>query len=63
MHDLAGALRDALADGPACLVRLPLGWSGGDLEVGHLLATAARRGQCVLVDVRVRPDDYATLSG
>ena len=24
---------------------------------------AARRGQCVLVDVRVRPDGYATLSG
>ena len=32
-----GALRDALAGGPACLVRLPLGWSGSDLEVGHPL--------------------------
>jgi thiamine pyrophosphate-dependent acetolactate synthase large subunit-like protein len=37
MHDLAGALRDALADGPACLVRLPLGWSGASLEVDHPL--------------------------
>jgi thiamine pyrophosphate-dependent acetolactate synthase large subunit-like protein len=45
MHGLAGALRDALAGpgpdaaaaGPACLVRLPLGWSGADLEVGHPL--------------------------
>jgi thiamine pyrophosphate-dependent acetolactate synthase large subunit-like protein len=37
MHDLAGALRDALADGPACLVRLPLGWSGANLEVDHPL--------------------------
>ena len=35
--DLAAALRDALAGGPACLVRLPLGWSGSDLEVGHPL--------------------------
>jgi hypothetical protein len=24
---------------------------------------AARSGQCVLVDVRVRPDGYATLNG
>ena len=37
MHGLAGALRGALADAPACLVRLPLGWSGADLEVGHPL--------------------------
>jgi thiamine pyrophosphate-dependent acetolactate synthase large subunit-like protein len=37
MHDLAEGLRDALADGPACLVRLPLGWGGTDLEVGHPL--------------------------
>jgi acetolactate synthase I/II/III large subunit len=37
MHDLAGALRGALADAPACLVRLPLGWAGRDLEVGHPL--------------------------
>jgi thiamine pyrophosphate-dependent acetolactate synthase large subunit-like protein len=37
MHGLAGALRDALADGPACLVRLPLGWAGADLEVDHPL--------------------------
>jgi thiamine pyrophosphate-dependent acetolactate synthase large subunit-like protein len=44
---LAAALRDALADPdpdpdsgsatPACLVRLPLGWAGADLEVGHPL--------------------------
>jgi thiamine pyrophosphate-dependent acetolactate synthase large subunit-like protein len=35
--DLAGALRGALAGSPACLVRLPLGWSGADLDVGHPL--------------------------
>src|SRR5262249_55400174 len=32
-----GALRGALAGEPACLVRLPLGWSGADLDVGHPL--------------------------
>ena len=43
MHGLAEALRYALADpsadagGPACLVRLPLGWDGADLEVDHPL--------------------------
>ena len=37
MHDLAGALRGALAGAPACLVRLPLGWGGADLEVSHPL--------------------------
>jgi thiamine pyrophosphate-dependent acetolactate synthase large subunit-like protein len=37
MHGLAQALRDALADAPACLVRLPLGWAGADLEVDHPL--------------------------
>jgi thiamine pyrophosphate-dependent acetolactate synthase large subunit-like protein len=37
MHDLAEALRDALGDEPACLVRVPLGWHGADLEVGHPL--------------------------
>ena len=37
MTDLAGALRGALAGEPACLVRLPLGWSGADLDVGHPL--------------------------
>jgi thiamine pyrophosphate-dependent acetolactate synthase large subunit-like protein len=37
MHDLAGALRDALEGLPACLVRVPLGWGGADLEVGHPL--------------------------
>jgi thiamine pyrophosphate-dependent acetolactate synthase large subunit-like protein len=37
VHDLARALRDALADGPACLVRVPLGWDGADLEAGHPL--------------------------
>jgi thiamine pyrophosphate-dependent acetolactate synthase large subunit-like protein len=37
MPDLAGALRSALAGSPACLVRLPLGWSGADLDVGHPL--------------------------
>jgi thiamine pyrophosphate-dependent acetolactate synthase large subunit-like protein len=37
MHDLAEALRAAVADAPACLVRLPLGWDGGDLSVGHPL--------------------------
>jgi thiamine pyrophosphate-dependent acetolactate synthase large subunit-like protein len=37
MHDLAGALRGALAGTPACLVRLPLGWDGADLDVAHPL--------------------------
>jgi thiamine pyrophosphate-dependent acetolactate synthase large subunit-like protein len=37
VHDLAAALRDALAGSPACLVRLPLGWHGADLEVSHPL--------------------------
>ena len=49
MHGLADALRDALAGpdpdpdadpgaaAPACLVRLPLGWSGADLDVRHPL--------------------------
>jgi len=37
MHDLAAALRDALADAPACLVRVPLGWDGADLEASHPL--------------------------
>ena len=39
MHGLAAALRDALADpaAPACLVRLPLGWAGADLDLAHPL--------------------------
>ena len=37
VRDLAEALRDALAGSPACLVRVPLGWDGADLEVGHPL--------------------------
>jgi|GEM_PF-21309 len=37
LHDLAEALRDALNDAPACLVRLPLGWHGADLEAAHPL--------------------------
>ena len=43
MHGLAKALDEALhdpeadANAPACLVRLPLGWSGADLDVGHPL--------------------------
>ena len=37
MHDLAGALHGALAGSPACLVRVPLGWNGADLEAGHPL--------------------------
>ena len=37
MHDLAGALRGALAGSPACLVRVPLGWGGADLVAGHPL--------------------------
>ncbi len=37
MHDLAEALRAALAGVPACLVRLPLGWHGADLEARHPL--------------------------
>ena len=37
IHDLAEALRAALAGVPACLVRLPLGWHGADLEARHPL--------------------------
>jgi thiamine pyrophosphate-dependent acetolactate synthase large subunit-like protein len=37
LHDLAAALREALAGPPACLVRLPLGWDGADLAAGHPL--------------------------
>ncbi len=37
MHDLARGLQDALGDEPACLVRLPLGWSGADLQASHPL--------------------------
>jgi thiamine pyrophosphate-dependent acetolactate synthase large subunit-like protein len=37
MHDLASALRTALAGSPACLVRVPLGWDGADLEADHPL--------------------------
>jgi thiamine pyrophosphate-dependent acetolactate synthase large subunit-like protein len=37
MHDLAEALHGALAGSPACLVRVPLGWGGADLEVNHPL--------------------------
>ena len=37
MHDLAEALRGALGDEPACLVRLPLGWDGSDLGAAHPL--------------------------
>ena len=37
MHDLAAALRAALAGSPACLVRLPLGWHGADLQASHPL--------------------------
>ncbi|HEY7077396.1 MAG TPA: thiamine pyrophosphate-dependent enzyme [Solirubrobacteraceae bacterium] len=34
---LAAALREALAGGPTCLVRLPLGWDGADLEAADPL--------------------------
>jgi acetolactate synthase-1/2/3 large subunit len=37
MRDLAAALRAALAGSPSCLVRVPLGWDGADLEAGHPL--------------------------
>jgi hypothetical protein len=37
MHDLASALHGALAGSPACLVRVPLGWDGADLDAGHPL--------------------------
>jgi thiamine pyrophosphate-dependent acetolactate synthase large subunit-like protein len=37
MRDLGNALRDALGDEPACLVRVPLGWDGADLEAAHPL--------------------------
>ncbi|MCW3008538.1 MAG: acetolactate synthase [Solirubrobacterales bacterium] len=37
MGDLAASLRRALEGRSACLVRLPLGWQGADLDVGHPL--------------------------
>jgi thiamine pyrophosphate-dependent acetolactate synthase large subunit-like protein len=37
MHDLASALHGALMGSPACLVRVPLGWNGADLEASHPL--------------------------
>ena len=37
INDLADALRDALDGSPACLVRVPLGWRGVDLDVSHPL--------------------------
>jgi acetolactate synthase-1/2/3 large subunit len=37
MGDLADALREALDGSPACLVRVPLGWRGVDLDVSHPL--------------------------
>ncbi len=37
MRRLAAALNGALAGGPACLVRLPLGWDGSDLRASHPL--------------------------
>jgi len=37
VHELADARRDALAGSPACLVRLPLGWHGADLQASHPL--------------------------
>jgi thiamine pyrophosphate-dependent acetolactate synthase large subunit-like protein len=37
MGDLAEALREALDGSPACLVRVPLGWRGVDLDVSHPL--------------------------
>ena len=37
VRDLAAALASALAGVEACLVRLPLGWDGADLDVAHPL--------------------------
>jgi thiamine pyrophosphate-dependent acetolactate synthase large subunit-like protein len=37
IRQLAAALRDALAGGPSCFVRLPLGWDGADLLAEHPL--------------------------
>lgn len=37
MGGLAEDLRSAVASGPSCLVRLPLGWRGVDLHVAHPL--------------------------
>ena len=37
LRRVAGALAGALAGRPACLVRLPLGWSGADLNVADPL--------------------------
>ncbi|MGH3318372.1 MAG: thiamine pyrophosphate-binding protein [Nocardioidaceae bacterium] len=37
LTDLARDLRAAVADTPTCLVRLPLGWDGGDWDFDHPL--------------------------
>ncbi|MCU1546940.1 MAG: acetolactate synthase [Homoserinimonas sp.] len=37
LPELAVALKDALAGESTCLVRIPLGWSGDDLELHHPL--------------------------
>jgi len=37
LHDLATALRAALAGRDTCLVRLPLTWDGAELDVAHPL--------------------------
>ena len=44
MSGLAQALYGALAGAPACLVRVPLGWGGADLEVNHPLDSLGMDG-------------------
>ena len=37
LPELAGALKEALGEERACLVRIPLGWNGDDLDLRHPL--------------------------
>ncbi|CAK7214880.1 hypothetical protein SCUCBS95973_002285 [Sporothrix curviconia] len=44
MHDLATAIYDAVPADELCLIRLPLGWKGGDLRATHPLSYLGQDG-------------------
>ncbi|CAK7201820.1 hypothetical protein SEUCBS139899_004535 [Sporothrix eucalyptigena] len=44
MHDLATAVYSAIPAEELCLIRLPLGWKGGDLHATHPLAYLGQDG-------------------
>ena len=63
-RDLAGALRGALAGSPACLVRVPLGWGGADLEGSHVERWKALQAGRIDAALQMIPyDDIATDAG